>query len=60
MLEVIRSLGFALEGDHVDLPFPLCLLYPGHGEGSHFFTIPLSIALLSTRGSWKQICPILD
>lgn len=51
MLEVIRSLGFALEGDHVDLPFPLYPFYPGHGEGSHFFTIPLSIALLSTRGS---------
>lgn len=51
MLEVIRSLGCALEEDRVDLPFPLCPLYPGHGEGSHFFTIPLPIALLSTRDS---------
>ena len=51
MLEIIRSLGFALEGDHVDLPFPLCPFYACHAEGSYFFTIPLSIALLSTRGS---------
>ena len=51
MLEVIRSLGFALEGDYVDLPFPLCPLYPVYGEDRHFFTLLLSIALLSTRGS---------
>lgn len=52
MLEVIRSLGFALEGDHVDLPLPLCPLFPSHGGWVPIsFTIPFSIALLATRGS---------